>query len=213
MWDERYEGKDFVWTVTVNTFVEQHLADLAATIDTADGSAPTAIDLAAGEARNAVWLATKGWEVTAVDFSKVGLGKGEQLAEKHGVRDAIEFVVADATAWEPAEKVDLVLLSYFQLPTEPRVEVLEKVAGWLRPGGVVFVIAHDQSNVEHGHGGPPSEAVCYDVDETVAALRAGVGDGLKLDAEVAEVARREVQTADGTAVALDTLVMVRLTDA
>ncbi len=219
-WDERYEGREFVWTVTVNTFVETHLADLASTIDTVDDDgrrrAPAAIDLAAGEARNAVWLAARGWRVTAVDFSAVGLTKGERLAGKHldpegrPTAESIDFVVADATEWQPAEPVDLVVLSYFQLAAPARTDVLRAAAGWVRPGGVVFVVAHDRSNVADGHGGPPSEAVCYDLDETLECLRAGTPAAHRLDPEVAEVARREVTTPDGTAIALDTLVMARV---
>ncbi len=192
-WDERYAGSDYVWTVTANQFVERHLAGL---------QPGTAVDLGAGEGRNAVWLAQQGWRVTAVDFSEAGLEKGGRLAADHDVSGAVEFVLADATTWEPAGLVDLVVLSYLQLPEEEQRTVLTQAARWVAPGGTLFVIAHDRSNVEHGHGGPPSEAVCYDVDRTVAAL-----DGLTVD--VAEVAERKVETAEGTKTALDTLVIAR----
>lgn len=190
-WDERYAGSDYVWTVTANQFVERHLAVL---------SPGSAIDLGAGEGRNAVWLARLGWQVTAVDFSEAGLDKGRRLAADHDVAGAIDFVRADATTWEPTEPVDLVVVSYLQLPEAGQVTVLEHAARWVVPGGTVFVIAHDRTNVADGHGGPPSEAVCYDVDRTVAAL-AG------LDVTTAEIAERRVDTPDGTKVALDTLVI------
>ena len=64
----------------------------------------------------------------------------------------------------------------------------------------MLVVAHDRSNVTEGHGGPPSPEVCYDVDETVAALEG-------LIPSVAEVARRPVQTDEGERVALDTVVV------
>ena len=70
------------------------------------------------------------------------------------------------------------------------------------PGGTLFVIAHDRSNVTDGYGGPPSPDVCYTVDETVDVL-AG------LDVVTAEVAQRHVDTPDGTKIALDTLVIAR----
>ena len=192
-WDERYAATDYVWTVAANQFVERHLAGL---------SPGTAIDLGAGEGRNALWLAEHGWRVTAVDFSEAGLDKGRRLAADRDVTDAVEFVRADATTWEAPGPVDLVVLSYLQLPEDEQRTVLEHAARWVAPGGTVFVIAHDRSNVAHGHGGPSSEAVCYDVDRTVAAL-----DGLTVD--VAEVAERHVDTADATHTALDTLVIAR----
>jgi 2-polyprenyl-3-methyl-5-hydroxy-6-metoxy-1,4-benzoquinol methylase len=190
-WDERYSTSELIWTGRANQFVEAHLADL---------EPASAIDLGAGEGRNAVWLASRGWTVTAVDFSRVGLDKAEVLAAEHGVE--IATVCADATTWQPDEPVDLVVLSYLQLPSERQRVVLEHAASWLTPGGTLFVIAHDRSNVEHGYGGPPSPDVCYTVDETVAALGG-------LDVIRAEVAERHVETADGPRTALDTLVIAR----
>ena len=190
-WDDRYSTKELIWTGRANQFVEAHLSDLAP---------GTAIDLGAGEGRNAVWLASRGWAVTAVDFSQVGLDKAQQLASEHGAD--IVTVQADATTWQPGGPVDLVVLSYLQLPADQQRTVLEHAATWLAPGGTLFVIAHDRSNVDQGHGGPPSADVCYSVDETVAALEG-------LDVTTAEVAERHVETDDGMKVALDTLVIAQ----
>jgi 2-polyprenyl-3-methyl-5-hydroxy-6-metoxy-1,4-benzoquinol methylase len=190
-WDERYSTSELIWTGRANQFVEAHLEDL---------EPGTAIDLGAGEGRNSVWLASRGWTVTAVDFSRVGLDKADQLAAEHGVD--VDTVCADATTWSPDAPVDLVVLSYLQLPSDQQRVVLEHAASWLAPGGTVFVVAHDRSNVEHGHGGPPNVDVCYTVEDTVAAL-----DGL--DVTRAEVAERSVDTPDGTKIALDTLVIAQ----
>ena len=188
-WDERYSTSELIWTGNANQFVEAHLADL---------EPGTAIDLGAGEGRNAVWLANRGWTVTAVDFSQVGLDKAQQLASDHDV--TINTVGADATTWQPDVPVDLVMLSYLQLPTAQQRTVLDHAVTWLTPGGTLFVIAHDRSNIEHGYGGPPSADVCYTVDDTVDALGS-------LDVHTAEVAERHVDTPDGPKVALDTLVI------
>ncbi len=188
-WNERYSASDYVWTIKVNQFLERHLAGL---------EPGEAIDLGAGEGRNAVWLAQKGWTVTAVDFSTVGLEKGRQLAQDHNV--TVNFVEGDATTWQPGGTVDLVVLSYLQLDPDGRQAVLANAKTWLRPGGTLFVIAHDQSNVANGYGGPPSTEVCYSVEETVSAL-----DGLEIS--LAEVAERIVATDAGEQVALDTLVI------
>lgn len=190
-WDERYAASDYVWTVKVNQFVEAHLADL---------EPGDAIDLGAGEGRNAVWLASRGWDVTAVDFSRVGLDKGARLAADHGV--SIAFVEADATTYQPGRMVDLVVVSYLQLPSEGRRTVLEHAKTWLLPGGTIFVIAHDRSNIEAGYGGPSAPDVCYTVDETVDAL----GD---LTITTAMVAERVVTTDSGEQTALDTLVIAK----
>lgn len=192
-WNERYADREYLWDVGPNQFVERHLAGL---------TPGTAVDLAAGEGRNAVWLARQGWSVTAVDFSQVGLDKAQRLAADHGVGERVEFVRADALSWAPAAAVDLVVIAYLQLPADEVRTVLEHAATWLASGGRVLVVAHDRTNVEHGHGGPPAVAVCYDVDSTVEAL-AG------LEVELGEVAERTVETDDGPRTALDTLVIAR----
>jgi SAM-dependent methyltransferase len=190
-WDDRYSTSELIWTGRANQFVEANLGGLPP---------GTAVDLGAGEGRNAVWLAQRGWSVTAVDFSQVGLNKALRLADEHDVTISIER--ADATTWAPSAPVDLVVLSYLQLESDERRAVVEHAATWLTPGGTLLVIAHDRSNVSDGYGGPPSAEVCYTVDETVAVL-----DGLEI--VTAEVADRHVDTPEGTKIALDTLVIAR----
>lgn len=188
-WNHRYSTDEYVWRLGANQFVEHYLADLA------PGSA---IDLGAGEGRNAVWLAGRGWRVTAVDFSPVGLEKGARLAADEQLD--IDFVEADATTYEPAELVDLVVIAYLQLDEHDRLTVLRHARSWLAPGGTIFVVAHDRSNVTHGYGGPSSADVCYTVDETVDAFA-------DLDIGEACVAERTVTTETGERIALDTVVM------
>ncbi len=74
-WDDRYAAAELVWSVEPNQFVAAECADLPP---------GRAVDLAAGEGRNAIWLARRGWSVTAVDFSQVGLDKGRKLAVTEG---------------------------------------------------------------------------------------------------------------------------------
>lgn len=184
-WDQRYTDEERVWSAEPNVFVAEYLA----------GRRPgTAIDLGAGEGRNAVWLATAGWEVTAVDFSAVGMTKARAMARDADVE--LATVVEDVEAFEPTVPVDLVLLCYLQIPDDEQRRLLRRVARWLAPGGAVFVVAHDKSNIEAGHGGPQDPDVCYSVEQTVAAL-AG------LEIEFAEVLDR-----DG---ALDTVVLAQRT--
>jgi SAM-dependent methyltransferase len=192
-WDERYADREYVWDVAPDQFVERHLAGL---------TPGRAIDLAAGEGRNAVWLGCQGWQVIAVDFSRVGLDKARRLASEHGVAAAVELVEADALTYEPPGPVELVVIAYLQIPSAQQRIVLENAAAWLRPGGTLFIVAHDRSNVRSGHGGPSDPDVCYDVATTVESL-----SGLGIVS--AEVVRREVETDDGPRTALDTLVMAR----
>jgi len=190
-WNERYEGADLIWTAEPNMFV----------VDEVQGLAPgRALDLACGEGRNAVWLASKGWEATGVDFSSVGLTKGRHLAEAVGVE--VTWIEADATSWQPpASGFDLVILCYLQLDGPGRAAALAVATRATAPGGNLVVVAHDRDNLVRGVGGPPDAAVLYDVAETTAVLAAG-----GLDIVKAAQVERPVTSTEGTRVAIDTLV-------
>ena len=108
-WDERYAATELVWSAGPNQFVESELKGLRP---------GRALDLAAGEGRNAIWLAEQGWEVTAADFSLVGVDKGRAaLAQRPGGRDLhVEWVHADVVEYDPAPvPFDLVLIAYLMV--------------------------------------------------------------------------------------------------
>jgi SAM-dependent methyltransferase len=191
-WDERYSGTEFEWTTRPNQFVAAELADLPP---------GRALDLAAGEGRNTVWLAERGWRVTAVDFSRVGLEKGGKLAAARGVDAAqVEWIVADLRDYEPERDFyDLVLIAYLQVSPGLRATVLARAAAALAPGGTAFIVGHDLTNLTEGTGGPQDPDVLY----TPEAVRAEL-PGLRV--VQAERVRRTVERDGGPATAIDTLV-------
>jgi SAM-dependent methyltransferase len=156
-WDERYAASELVWSVEPNQFVARECADLAP---------GRALDLAAGEGRNAIWLARRGWQVTALDFSKVAVDKGRRLAGDL----AIDWVVADATTWTPTGSYDLVLVAYLQLPADERRAVNRTAYDALAPGGTLLLVAHDSTNLTEGTGGPQDAAVLMTADDVLADL-------------------------------------------
>jgi SAM-dependent methyltransferase len=192
-WDDRYRDTALVWSAGPNRFVAELVA----------GIAPgRAIDLAAGEGRNAIWLAEQGWDATAVDFSEVAIGKAREIAERRGV--AITTEVADLTTYEPAPSAyDLVVIAYLQIPAAQLDPILRRAAAAVAPGGTFLLVNHDLANLDGGYGGPQHAAVLTTPEQVVAAI----GDAVVV--ERAEVAERHVETADGDRVALDTLVLAR----
>ena len=160
-----------------------------------------ALDLACGQGRHAIWLATHGWHVTAVDFSAVALDKGRELARQDGV--ACEWVAADLMKYAPVpEAYDLVVISYLHLPAAERRQILAKAEEALVAGGTLLLVGLDRSNHEHGYGGPSNPAVLYDRDDVVAGLS-------RLQIERADTLTRPVQTPEGDRIALDLLVRAR----
>jgi SAM-dependent methyltransferase len=184
-WDERY-AEQRQWSAEPNALVGALLTDL---------TPGAAVDLAAGEGRHALWLAGRGWCVTAVDFSDVGLSRGRS---QPGAGE-VTWVTADVTAWatEP-ESLDLVLVAYLHLAEADTIALLSRAVGWLRPGGRLLVLGHDVENITAGVGGPQEPAILHSVDRLapVAAL---------LDVDRLEQVRRA--TPAGTA--LDTLLWGR----
>ena len=191
-WNERYEATDLVWTAGPN----QTFADEVGGLEPG-----TALDLAAGEGRNAIWLATQGWTATAVDFSDVALDKARQLARGREVE--IETVVADVTTHAPAAGAyDLVAVIYLHLPADDRRLVHQRAAAAVAPGGTLIVLGHDTTNLTDGHGGPQDATVLYTPDDVVADL-----EGTGLTVTKAERVHRTVSTPDGERTAIDALVV------
>jgi SAM-dependent methyltransferase len=173
-WDARYADSDLVWSAEPNQFIARECADLAP---------GTALDLAAGEGRNAIWLARQGWDVTAVDFSQVALDKGARVAGDTPVR----WVCADATRWQADPAYDLVVLAYLQLVAEQRAAAVRAGFDSLRPGGTFLLVAHDTTNIAEGTGGPQDPAVLYTADDVLADL-----EGRAYDVRVADRVERAV---------------------
>jgi SAM-dependent methyltransferase len=183
-WDQRYAAAERVWSVEPNVWLAGVARDLPP---------GRALDLACGEGRNAVWLAGRGWRVTAVDFSAVALARGRAASEE------VEWVDADVRAWvPPVDAFDLVGIVYLHLPSDERRDVLAAATAALAPGGTLAVIGHDVRNLAEGVGGPQEPDILLDPG-AVAAELAG------LDVDQAETVTRPTPAGD----ALDTLVVAR----
>jgi SAM-dependent methyltransferase len=191
-WDARYAAADLVWGGQPNRFVAEQFA----------GQRPgRALDLGAGEGRNAVWLARLGWQVTAVDFSPVAVDRGRRLASERGM--TVDWVQADLRDYRPDPAAfDAVVIAYLHLAPADRTGVLRRAVTALAPGGTLFVVGHDLINLDEGTGGPQAPDLLY-TPERIA------GDLSDLTVTRAERVHREVATPAGTARAVDTLVCAR----
>jgi SAM-dependent methyltransferase len=188
-WDARYAATDTLWSFRPNRFLVCEVEELPP---------GRALDLACGEGRNALWLADRGWRVTAVDFSSVALERGREMAARRGL--TIDWVNADILRWEPPERAfDLVAVFYLQLPPAELGPVLRQAAGAVAPGGVLLVVAHDSANLRHGYGGPQDPALLYSSEDVVGVLD-------ELEIQRAGQVRRPVDSPDGERTAIDLLV-------
>lgn len=197
-WDDRYAASELIWSAGPNATVAELTADLPP---------GRALDLAAGEGRNAIWLAERGWDATAVDFSSVAMERARRIGtERLGAAAAgrLTTVAADVLEWAASGTAyDLVLVIFLHLPAAQRRGVHRRAADALAPGGMLLVLAHDRSNLDGGVGGPQDPAILPTPEEIVGDL-AGI-PGLLVDRS--EVILRPVVTDDGERMARDCLVV------
>ncbi|WP_280379969.1 class I SAM-dependent methyltransferase [Nocardia wallacei] len=215
-WDARYAQSELVWGAPPNGTVVEHVHGLERRITLqpdAPGEAPPplprALDLGCGEGRNAVWLATHGWQVRAVDFSQVAIDKGRTIASRlsRSVRGRIDWQCADVT--DPAAAgltgpFELILLVYLHLPPAPRRALLGHLADLLSPGGTLLVLGHDTTNITEGHGGPQDPSILFTPHDIRADL-AAAGDHIRV--RVADRVLRPTEVGD----AIDALVVATRT--
>jgi thioredoxin reductase/protein-L-isoaspartate O-methyltransferase len=132
-WDHRYGGGR-MWSGNPNGTLVAEVSGL---------EAGRALDVGAGEGADALWLAERGWSVTATDISSRALSRVGAEAERRGVR--VECRHADANALDPfdAEAFDLVSAQYASIPRTPDDRAVRNLMSAVAPGGTLLVVSHD----------------------------------------------------------------------
>ena len=178
LWDQRHAAQQPIESTEPDSTLVDEIGSLRP---------GRALDLGAGDGRNAIWLAERGWKVTAVDFSQVALERGRSRAEVGGV--TVDWQLADLLEWSPeARAYDLVTLFFIHLPGTARRGVYARAADAVAPGGTLLIVAHDRANLADGVGGPQDPDVLVSPGEVAAEL-----PGFRIDR--AETMRRP--TPDG----------------
>jgi SAM-dependent methyltransferase len=169
-WDGRYGAADGqMWSGRPNGRLVVEVAEL---------DAGRALDVGCGEGADAIWLAQRGWSVTAIDISDVAIARAREASEHLGV--TVEWMCGDAlaTAW-PADSFDLVSLQYPALPKAAGDAAMQTLLGAVRPGGVLLAVYHDLDHDHREHmkerGFDPADYV--GVDDLIALL----GDDFTID--------------------------------
>lgn len=165
-WDERFSTAGFTYGTEPNDF----LASVTERIPQGK-----ILSLAEGEGRNAVYLASRGHDVTAVDASAVGLAKAKELAESREV--SITTVLADLEQFIIApQQWDGIISCYCHLPPPLRRAVHRAAVTGLKPAGVFVLEAFSKKQLEYDSGGPKSLDMLMSLEELEAELA-----GLRFD--------------------------------
>ena len=194
-WETRYRSRpSAIWSGQPNAVL------LAETADLTPGRA---LDVGAGEGADALWLAERGWQVTAVDISTVALARAE--AEATARRLEVQWVHADLLAAPPSPNAfDLVTAHFMHLPTAERESLYAALAAAVAPGGTLLLVGHHPSDLHTTMGRP----ALHDMFFTPEQLATNLVDGW--DILVAEARPRSATDPQGETVTIhDTVLRAR----
>ena len=146
-WDDRYRSGEGGG---------RHSPSPALVTETADLEPGRALDAGCGRGADALWLAARGWHVTAVDVSATALDRARAAARSAvpALAERVEWVHADLSTWTPDEgRYDLVTSQYVHVPG-PVEELFSRLASWVAPGGTLLVVGHGHEEGQHHEHGP-----------------------------------------------------------
>ncbi|WP_285756742.1 class I SAM-dependent methyltransferase [Nocardiopsis ansamitocini] len=204
-WDQIWQGDraQSMGTGRPNPHLVQEVGDLVP---------GTALDAGCGAGAEAIWLATRGWQVTGADIAPAALDRAAERAADAEVAERVRWVRTDLSTWEPGTRYDLVTTHYAH-PAMPQLEFYDRIASWVAPAGTLLIVGHlhhDATADGHGHGhghdpdGPPASA-----SATAAAITARL-DPAQWEVVTAQESHRAMTGHDGHATTIHD-VLVRAT--
>ena len=145
-WEARFAGLEYHFGTEPNAFLKSKAGLLK--------PGQKALSIADGEGRNGVFLAERGLDVLAMDFSPTALAKSQALAKQRGVTIRTEQADLDTWRW-PIEAFDVVVAIFFQFCAPPlRARVFDGIKRALKPGGLLLMEGYTPKQREYKTGGP-----------------------------------------------------------
>jgi SAM-dependent methyltransferase len=167
-WDDRYRSVETGWSGEPNAQVVSEVA----------GMAPgRALDAACGEGMDAIWLAARGWRVTATDISAVALERNSTIDIPADVMGRIDWFQADLITWTPpVASFDLVTAQFLHMPPPIRDAVFRKLAAAVKPAGTLLIVGHHPSDLQTTIPRPPLPELFYTAEDVAALLESSAWD-------------------------------------
>jgi 2-polyprenyl-3-methyl-5-hydroxy-6-metoxy-1,4-benzoquinol methylase len=137
-----------------------------------------ALDAGCGHGSDALWLASRGWQVTAVDFSASALAFARSTAEARGphIAQRLDWVEADLGTWmPPQESFNLVVCLYVHIADSVE-QMVQRMAQGVAPGGTLLLVGHRPIDPATGAATSAAGQVQVSVDEALAALDPTIWD-------------------------------------
>lgn len=177
-WDKRYSAAEYVYGTEPNEFFKEEIEKLRP---------GRILFLGEGEGRNAVFAASNGWSVEAVDGSAAGKEKALKFASTNSVK--IDYAVADLNDYQfPQETYDAVASIYLHLPEDLREKVHNSAVAALKPGGILILEAFEKEQIKHNSGGPRNEDLLYSLEDIYSDFH---------ELELEKFSKEEIQLSEG----------------
>lgn len=161
-WDERWTHPGHIDSMRTNP-PNPHLVS-----ETRDLRPGTALDAGCGAGTEAIWLAGRGWRVTAVDIAADALARAGERAVELDVDGHIRWVQGDLSTWVAETPFDLVTTHYAH-PSIPQLDFYDRTASWVAPGGTLLVVGHLHTH-DHDQAEHPPSAASVRADDVVVRL-------------------------------------------
>ena len=194
-WDNRYRQHTRIWSGRPNPRL----------VDLTERLAPgRALDVGCGEGADAVWLASRGWDVLGIDVSEVALSRAREHSAElpPDVGQRLEWRQGDLLAApELPGDLDLVTAQFMHLPEPERSRVLTALASLVGVGGTFLVVAHDPADLQSGAHRPPNPELFCPPQEFADLLDD------TWDIQVCESLERVQRTTEGEELAVTDAVM------
>lgn len=180
-WDEKFDEDEYIYGTEPNEWIKS--------VFHRKGCAKVAL-LAEGEGRNAVYMAKLGHDVTAYDYSHVGLDKTRKLAQAAGV--TVDTRLVDITEPEalPRGVYDVSINVFGHVPPEGKEEMIKNMVQTVKPGGHIAFELYSNRQIEFQTGGPKDIHMLYDVGDMRRELE-------KYDVEIMELKEVIVRRKEG----------------
>lgn len=154
-WNSKFSTEEFFYGLHPNEFLASHLETFK--------EHKKMLCLGEGEGRNAIFFAKKGFEITAIDASDIGLSKLAKRAEEEKLN--IKTVCLDLNHWEVTEKYDVIMASYLHMYKNEREILFKKIEDSLNKNGYFVGEFFFTKQLTYNSGGPKDLDLLYTVED------------------------------------------------
>ncbi|MDN5107608.1 methyltransferase domain-containing protein [Aliarcobacter butzleri] len=154
-WNSKFKGEEFFYGLKPNEFLLSNIDKLKK-----NGKI---LCLGEGEGRNALFFAKKGFSITAIDASDIGLLKLQKRANYENLQ--IKTICLDLNDWQSNEQYDAIMISYLHMHKNEREKLFKKIEDSLSKDGYLIAEFFSTKQLMYNSGGPKDIDFLYNIED------------------------------------------------